>query len=344
MFLAPSSSSNFSVVICGFQHRSMRDSVLLQYWESYSAEPPGSRPEDSLEQPGSPMALRHTMPAGPTPDPVDRGAGASRAQPAVSALPVPKSCPSVLHPPPPAAPTRSPPAPLPPPLPGLRIPAPHTPLLPASAALHGPASHSPSAASAPTAHTPPVPCTPATFPLHGRAAAPLLSPILLPLAAPLSPCRRPLTVCLPAHLPAPPPQLPLPLDAPPDSLQFLPIQSGSRAPSPDGHSGPRTLYSHRLATFPNPLSDTSALRLSRQTDQARIALLSAPISASSLALLRRHPHKSLPRLLPAPALDSHPGCTRACWPSADRWAVHSYHLPGIHTSLRTRWLRWDRIH
>src|SRR5262249_20067972 len=85
----------------------------------------------------------------------------SPAPPTTSAPLTQKSCPAVLPVPLPIAPSRSPPPPSPPLPAALRTPAPHTHPLPAAATSPGPPSRSPSAASAPSAHTPPAPCAPA---------------------------------------------------------------------------------------------------------------------------------------------------------------------------------------
>src|SRR5262249_8485627 len=70
---------------------------------------------------------------------------------------------------------------------------------------------------------------------------------------------RPPDACRPAYPPGksqPPHVLP---GVPTTVLQSLPIQCGTRAPSPENRSAPETRCSHLPATVPNLLSGTSAL-------------------------------------------------------------------------------------
>src|SRR5229473_5106241 len=126
------------------------------------------------------------------------------------------------------------------------------------AAACDPVSHWVSAATPPSAHSPPAPCTPAVSPSDTRATPGSTVP-----PSPLPPLprlpHRPPVAGLPTPLPAPSPPPASLLHTPATPPQSRPTLSGIPGPSPAGPDAPDTPTPHLLSISPGLPSDTISL-------------------------------------------------------------------------------------
>src|SRR5216684_2312658 len=120
----------------------------------------------------------------------------------------------------------------------------HMRLLRARATPCGPAFHSPSAASPPSAHTPPAPCSQAT----GRIDENAILPLLWPFRSHSKRCSTPPAVFPRAHPLEQLPPLPARRDGSPVRLRFPPTRYESPESLPDGLPVLNTRYFHRAGS------------------------------------------------------------------------------------------------